>query len=248
MIIFQKFANKYQLLLFFLLSYLLSWWALPLVRGLLPYGVALAAIIVIAISSGKAGLGVFWNRLRNLPSVWLLLIAPAIIIIFKLGDALSNILAGGTFNGFSDASFVQIAVLLLVFGGLWEEPGWSGYALPELQKRFAKTKYGILIATLIVGIFRGIWHLPLVIVGGIPWYDAVWFTPFVFQPFISWLYNKSGGSVLLVMFFHYLSNLLFAISPVFEGADKPLYTTLYLGFGGLATLVLVWKTRYKLGL
>ena len=178
----------------------------------------------------------------------LFLAAPVIIIGFILFGVVSNLLAGATFVGFPQVPFAVMAIELLLLGGLWEEPGWSGYALPALQKRFAKLKYGVLIATLILGIFRGIWHLPLVIVGAIPWYDAVWFTPFVFQPFISWLYNKSGGSVPVVMLFHYMSNLLFALSPGFTGADKPLYTILYMTFGGLATIALVWKTRFKLGL
>jgi len=248
MIGFQKLIKKYQLPLFFLLAYLLSWWSLLFVRGMLPHGVALAAVIVIALSAGKPGLRVFWNRLTNFRAGWLLfLAAPVIIIGFKLFDSVSNLLAGATFAGFPHLPFAIIAVELLLLGGLWEEPGWSGYALPALQKRFSKSRHGILIATLILGIFRGIWHLPLLIVGAIPWYDAVWFTPLVFQPFITWIYNKSGGSVPVVMFFHYISNLLFAVSPIFTGADKPLYTILYMTGGGLATLVLVWKTRFKLG-
>jgi hypothetical protein len=249
MIRFQKLIIKHQLPLFFLLAYLLSWWSLLVVRGLLPHGVALAAVIVILLTVGKPGLRVFWNRLINFRAGWLLfLAAPVVIIVFKLFDVVSNILASGTFIGFPHLPLAAIAIELLLLGGLWEEPGWSGYALPVLQKRYAKSKHGTLIATLILGIFRGIWHLPLFIVGAIPWYDVVWFTPFVFQPFISWLYNKSKGSVPVVMLFHYLSNLIFAVSPSFTGADKPLYTILYMTFGGLATLVLVWKTRFKLGL
>ena len=249
MIRFQKLIIKYQLPLFFLLAYLLSWWSLLVVRGLLPHGVALAAVIVILLSAGKPGLREFWHRLINFRAGWLMFLAsPVIVVGFKLFDIVSNLLAGATFAGFPQIPFAVIAIELLLLGGLWEEPGWSGYALPALQKRFAKFKYGILIATLTLGIFRGIWHLPLFIVGAIPWYDGVWVTPFVFQPFISWLYNKSGGRVLVVMFFHYMSNLLFAVSPDFTGADKPLYTILYMTFGGLATLVLVWKTQFKLGL
>lgn len=247
MVRFQRLFIKHQLLLFFLLAYLLSWWALFVVRGLLPHGVAIAAIIVIALTAGKLGLREFWKRLINVRAGWLFLLAPVIIVVFKLFDAASNLLAGASYSGFPDAAFVLVAIELLLLGGMWEEPGWSGYALPALQKRFAKSRHGVLIATLTLGLLRGVWHLPLFIVGAIPWYDAFWFTPFIFQPFITWLYNKSGGSVPLVMLFHYLSNLIFGLSPSFTGANKPLYTFLYMTFGGLATLVLLWKTQFKLG-
>jgi len=247
MIRIQKKVIKLQLPLFFLLSYLLSWWPLALVRGLLAQGVAISALIVVLFTSGKEDLRDFWNRLMNFRAGWLYLAAPTIIIGFILFNVISNLLAGGRFVGFPQVPLIGIAIELLIFGGLWEEPGWSGYALPNLQKRYAKSKYGILIATIILGVFRGIWHLPLLFVGAIPWYDAIWFTPFVFQPFITWLYNKSGGSVPVVMFFHYLSNLLFAFIPSLTGADKPLYTIIYMTLGGLATLILVWKTQFKLG-
>lgn len=243
----QSLVARYQVPLFFLLAYLLSWWPLSLLHALLPHGVALAAAVVIALSAGKPGSRAFWSRLTNFRAGWLFVAAPAIIIGFKLADAASNLLAGATLVGFPQLPFAVIAIELLLLGGLWEEPGWSGYALPALQDRFAKFKYGILAATLVVGALRGVWHLPLVLVGAIPWYDGFWFTPLVFQPIISWLYNKSGGSVPLVMFFHYLSNVLFPLGPVFTGADKQTYTVLYLGLGGLAALALAWKTQFKFG-
>lgn len=248
MIRFQKLIIKYRLIIFFLLSYLLSWAPLALIRGLLPHGVFLAAVIVIFFTTGKKGLREYWNRLTNFRAKWLFyLAASVIVIVFKLGDVLSNFLSGATYAGFPGIPILEVAGILLLFGGQWEEPGWSGYALPALQKRFVGFRYGILKATLILGIFRGIWHLPLVIVGAIPWYDAIWFTPFVYQPIITWLYNKSRGSVPLVMFFHYMTNLLFALSPGFAGANRPLFTILYMAFGGITTLVLLWKTQFKLG-
>jgi len=246
---FQKLLTKYQLPLFFLLSYLLSWWAMLSLRGLLPHGVAISAVIIISLTTGKTGLREFGSRLINFRAGWLFLIGPAIIIGFKLVDVVIKLLMGATVNSSPHFPSAIVAVELLLLGGMWEEPGWSGYALPTLQERFAKFPYGVLIATLIVGIFRGIWHLPLVIVGAIPWYDAAWFSPFVFQPIISWLYNRSGGSVPVVMLFHYASNLVFIfMDPVLTASDNPMYTILYMAGGGLVTLVLAWKTRLKFGL
>lgn len=239
------FARR-QVLLFFLCSYLLSWWSLPPLRGLLPHGVTLAAVIVLALAEGVPGLSLFWSRLKRVRAGWWYLAAPTIILGFQLADAASRLLADATLVGLPHVNVPALAAELLLLGGLWEEPGWTGYALPALQKRFAHARYGILIATVLLGVARGVWHLPLVLVGAIPWYDAVWFTPFVFQPFITWLYNKSG-SVAVVIVFHYLSNLLFSLNPVFTGGDRLTYTVVYLTSGALAALVLAWWTRFEFG-
>jgi membrane protease YdiL (CAAX protease family) len=143
---------------------------------------------------------------------------------------------------------LEVIVILLIFGGEWEEPGWTGYALPALQKRYARVANGPLIATLILGIFRGVWHLPLVLAGAIPWYDAVLLTPLVFQPIISWLYNKTGGSVPVVIVFHYASNLLGGIGgQLFEGPAAEQLRILFYAFGFVAAMVIAWKTQFKFG-
>jgi len=243
----QKLFTKYQLPLFFLLSYLLSWWALLPLRGLIAQGPALAAVIVIALTTGRTGLHEFWGRLIKFRAGWLYLIGPAIIVGYYLAALVINLLLGATVINPPHLPSAAVLLELLLLGGMWEEPGWSGYALPTLQKRFAKSPNGALIATLIVGIFRGIWHLPLVIFGGMPWYDAAVFS-LAFQTIISWLYNKSGGSVPVVMFFHYMSNVLFVmVSPVFTGTDKTMYTILSYTFACLAALALAWKSQFKLG-
>lgn len=243
-----RWPTKYRFPLFFLLAYLLSWWALPVTRrGMLSQGVALAAVIVIALTTGKAGLREFWGRVTRFRAGAWYLAGPA---IFAGGMALAvatNVLLGASVVG-SLQFPVAAALLLLVFGGAWEELGWSGYALPALQERFAKAAHRALIATLVLGVLRGLWHLPLVVVGAIPWYDAVLLSPFVFQPIISWLYNRSGGSVPVVWVFHYASNLLPAIvAPLFTGADMVRFMILFYGFGFLATLVIAWRTRLGFG-
>lgn len=245
---FQRLFATYPLTLFFLLSYLLSWWLLPVSRqGMLPQGPALAAVIVIALTAGRAGLRELWRRMtRFRAGIWYL-VGPAIL---AGGLALAFVLNRMLGASVSGSPHLPLAVLglLLLFGGEWEEIGWSGYALPTLQRRYAKAAHGALIATLILGIFRGIWHLPLVLVGAIPWYDAVLMTPLVFQPLISWVYNRSGGSVPAVWVFHLMSNLLSVlVSPVFADAERVRYTILFYACGFLMALVIAWRTRFTFG-
>ena len=244
----QQFVTKYRFPLFFLLSYVLSWWALPVTRqGMLPQGPAFAALIVIALSLGRPGLRKFWGRLTNFRGGWWYLAGPAVLAGGLVAAFVVNLLLGASASGGLQLP-LGFAMFLLILGGEWEELGWTGYALPALQQRYAKAINGPLLATLILGIFRGIWHLPLVCVGAIPWYDAVLMNLLVFQPIISWLYNKTGGSVPVVVVFHYMSNLLMAIvAMVFEGGEAERYKILYYAFGFLAVLVIAWKTQLKFG-
>lgn len=240
--------TKYPLVVFFLLSYLLSWWLLPVSRqGMLPQGPAIAAVIVLALTLGRPGLREFWGRLKIFRGGWWYLAGPGILVGGLTVAFAVNVLLGASVVGGLQLPLV-VLIVLIFFGGQWEELGWSGYALPFLQKRYANVANGVLIATLILGVFRGIWHLPLVIVGAIPWYDAALMTPLVFQPIITWLYNKTGGSVPVVVVFHFMSNLLSVIvSQVFAGPEQVQYTILFYSFGFLATFVIAWKTKFKFG-
>ncbi|HEY5731758.1 MAG TPA: CPBP family intramembrane glutamic endopeptidase [Anaerolineales bacterium] len=242
--------TKYQLPLFFLLSYLLSWWAILPVHGLLPHGVAIAAAIVIALTLGRTGLREWWGRLTNFRAGWLFLAGPAIVAGYILVAYVVNLLLGATVVNPPRFPSVMAVGELLLLGGMWEELGWSGYALPTLQKRFAKNPNGALIATLILWIFRGIWHLPLIFWARwpIPWYDAALYSSLAMQVIISWLYNKSGGSVPAVMLYHLMSNILFRVmSPVFAGPDATMYGILSYAFAILIALALAWSSKFKLG-
>lgn len=244
----RQFFTRYQFPLFFLLSYLLSWWLLPVTRqGMLPYGPAFAAVIVIALTVGRAGLRGFWGRLTNFRGGWWYLAGPAILAAGLVAAFVINVLLGAPVNAPPQLPLAAVGLLLLL-GGQWEEPGWTGYALPALQRQYAKTANGPLIATLILGIFRALWHLPLVLVGAIPWYEGLLMNVLVFQPIISWLYNKSRGSVPVVMVFHFASNLLsVVVSPLFTGSDKIRYMILYYAFGFLAALVIAWRSGFRFG-
>lgn len=245
----STFFQKYELPIFFILAYTLSWLSAPFANGgLLPHGPTLAAVLVIAFTTGKQGLREYWNCLTNFRAGWWYFIGPTIIAAYLLGAFVINVLMGATPVSPFPVPSVSTFIILLLMGGQWEEPGWTGYALPKFQEYFASPSYAILAAILTTGLFRAVWHLPLVLYGDIAWYDAAFFI-FAFQIIIAWLYYKSNKSIPAVMVFHYVSNLLTGRVMLRAFTDDALetYYILFVIFACLAALVIVRQTKFKLG-
>lgn len=241
--------TQYPLVLFFLLTYLLSWWSIPVADGaLFPYGPTLAAFLVLAISQGRQGLQEWWARLTQWRAGWWYLIGPVIMVTSLLGAFGLNLLFEPTVTTLPKLPIPAIWLELLLLGGLWEEPGWTGFALPKLQERFARQKNGMLAATLILALFRAIWHIPLLVRGTLPWFDVFGYI-IVFQLIIAWLYNRSGGSIPAVMLFHYASNLLAGgmMLQAFTGGEKQIYWMLFTACAGLIGLIILVTEGSSLG-
>jgi membrane protease YdiL (CAAX protease family) len=93
--------------------------------------------------------------------------------------------------------------------GMGEETGWRGFALPHLQRNRSAAS-----ATLILALLWAGWHLPAFFfrdtyiemgVLGFPFFVfQMLFTAMVF----TWLYNSTGGSLLIVVIFHAVFNWL----------------------------------------
>lgn len=104
------------------------------------------------------------------------------------------------------------AVMALVRGGI-EEPGWRGFMLPELQK-----KYSPLIASLVIAVFWNLWHIPLHLNGFYPenvvigmMRRSVMVIPMAIGT--AWLYNKTDGNQFLLVCFHSMFNLMWLTLP-----------------------------------
>jgi uncharacterized protein len=101
------------------------------------------------------------------------LIAPGVLIAAHLCALAIHLALGAEIVNTAhleslSAYLGAIVVPLLLLGGQWEEPGWMGYAQRRYQERFVQS---VLLATLVVGVIRMIWHTPLLAYGTIPWYD-----------------------------------------------------------------------------
>jgi hypothetical protein len=240
------------LVVFFLLAYGLSWWSAPLTGGsIIPHGPFLAAIIVVGLLEGWRGVGAFLGRVFRWGTRWYwLFVAPALVIAYLAVAVALNVAFGATLGSTAHlAGMGGRVVELVLLGGVWEEPGWTGFALPALQARYAGRRYGTLQASLILGVLRGIWHIPLVVAGHIPWFDAVFLSMGV-QLLVSWVYNRTGGSVLAVMLLHLVSNVVGGalVVPLFAGGDLTRFYVMFVALALVEGVLLARQHGWSVGL
>jgi membrane protease YdiL (CAAX protease family) len=224
-----------SLVAYFVIAYAISWaFMLPLAlsaQGLIqkqfPYalyylastGPALSALIVTAFAEGRAGLrkllghlvkwrvGVGYYIFAVLVPVALFGIALVINYIFTGVWTDLGLLGQADYLPYLGIPGV-LGVWFLTYG-MGEEIGWRGFALPRLQRDRPAAN-----AALLLGIIWACWHLPAfffrdtyIEMGplGFPMFVvSIVFASVVF----AWLYNSTGGSLLLVILFHVFFNWL----------------------------------------
>ena len=244
-------VRRYPLIAFFVLAFALSWWAWPLYyfdlspNPIIGFGPFLAAVIVLALTEGRSGVGrllrrmVRWRVGLRWYAVALLLpivvtLAAAVLNVFVLGAQRTS--SAAELGGLS--SFLQMFFLWLLIPGLagtWEEPGFRGYALPRLQ-----VGRSALLASLILGVLWASWHSPFVVTGEDIWIDAFLFS-IIWSPVYTWLFNNASGSVLIVMLFHNMNNSFSSgfVGQMFSGADSVNQAWLRLALWGVVAIVVV---------
>ena len=104
---------------------------------------------------------------------------------------------------------VLAAVVAFALVNLWEEAGWTGFALERLQPRL-----GPIGASVVTTWLQALLHLPLVFIAGgvtdgrvapeqVPFYlVALFILPISVRFVLTWLYNSTGRSVPIVGLAH----------------------------------------------
>ena len=94
---------------------------------------------MIAATRGRPGLAELGRRLTSWQGgVRWLPIAPGLVIVYLSLAFGTSVLLGAEISSTTHLAAVGGTILsLLLLGGWWEEPGWSGYPLPLLQDRYA---------------------------------------------------------------------------------------------------------------
>jgi CAAX protease family protein len=280
------FVRRHPLLSYFVLAYAMTWlfW-LPLALsqsgvGLLPiqlpmtlmmgamlFGPIGAAYVATAITSGRAGVRqllrriVLWRvgfqwwafALAGLP---LLLWLGAVLAFPDALSALSPAALPAILPMFAGAFLSQ-----LLQSGLFEEPGWRGFALPRLQEA-----HGALMGSVILGLLWGGWHLPLFLIPGLYIDGSGLFdvgVPFAMSLVMAaavsivftWVFNHTKGSVLMAIVLHASMNswgaaLQSAVMAAFPNANvgdmQFQIMARLIGFG-LFALAIVVLSRAQLG-
>jgi membrane protease YdiL (CAAX protease family) len=233
-----------------------SWYALPGVA----IGVTGTAFFMTAATQGRAGVHRLLQRLTQwrVAPVWF---AVAILLV-PVGQVLvtAALVSPDALRALTPSALAIYPTSYLahfVFGPLFEESGWRGFALPRMQHRFGPVR-----ATLLLGLLWSGWHFFL--------YAPSWFAGgavngvvgvgifVVFTTSISflftWLSNNTGASLLLAILLHgsvdgtatYLERL----------GDKGVISSDVATFSGqfgvlilclLTAVVLVVATRRQLG-
>jgi len=173
--------------------------------------VALSAFVISCVLARRRGVRDLMSSLSawRVSPVWyvialaawpLLIIASSLLDFLFSGQPVLSYAAGlMTIEPLS--AVILFCTIFFLGGPLQEEPGWRGFALPQLQGI-----YNPVVASIFLGFLWQLWHVPLYFTGFYPfdtWAIAsrfIWFLPGVIV--YTWLFNRSGGNLLIAVLFH----------------------------------------------
>jgi uncharacterized protein len=200
---------RHDLLLYFILAYVLSWAIWPLVLAnpesspLVPFGPLIAAVVVALLAGGWTELRALLGQLlrwRVHPTWYVMaLLGPFVLAAVTAALTVATGAPAPNIGAYTDWLGIGVALLsTIIIVGLFEEVGWRGFALPRLQRRL-----DALWAALVLGVIWAPWHLPELISDPgqrPPLQFFVWIL--AESVILAWLYNSTDGSLPIVIICH----------------------------------------------
>ena len=169
------------------------------------FGPTLAAILLLIFLGNRGELKDALKRLlpHRTGLIWYI-----VVLLLPLGMLLPGLfiysILGGSIAGFGIPGILMMFVPAIFISGLGEEMGWRGYALTKLQ--MSKSPF---ISSLIVGLFWGLWHLPIIY-----WFSSQTGMFFIFEfglyvlllmavsVIFTWVYNATKMSLWMLVIMH----------------------------------------------
>jgi uncharacterized protein len=243
---FRGFVRRYELVIFFALTYLIAWSTLPF-GTFGAYAPIVSAIVVVLVAEGLPGLARLGRRLIRWRVNWIWYAAAIVLPLLVHALAIGLNMAAGA-SAPSGAQFQPWYTVLLLFGlrmvnftdgPMGEEPAWRGFAQPRFQSKWSPLASAALLGLLITG-----WHLPLVFMPqfdlGLPDIASTVVVTFWY----AWLFNRTGGSVLLPLIAHVTEGCVNtqALWPAGPDADRETWTWL-ISWALLVVVLLIFDRK-----
>ena len=252
------FIQRHPVLAYYVLTFALSWGAmlvevgprgfpvnpaqlgkmLPVLIVAMLLGPGVASILLTGVVGGKAGYRNLLSRLLKwrVGIEWYaaaVLVAPLLLMAVPLALTVWNPeFIPRVFTEVDKRSLLRLGFAAGVSVGVFEELGWTGFAIPRLRSRF-----GVLGTGALVGFLWGAWHIPVIALqsgtpsGALSFSNSLGALIFsfgllpAFRVVMVWVYDHSE-SLLLAMVMHMslaASNIIFGLASA-QGMTSPFFT------------------------
>ena len=221
---------------FLLITFAFSWglWSIPVLAGLdISHPLTIACFALGGIAPSTTGIILaktggsreYWTdflrrtlSFRQISLSWwgiMLLIIPLTTAIGLLAWYITtgSVPEFETLNKFiaSPLSIIPFALFMFIFGPVPEEIGWRGYALDHLERKYSRVK-----ASMILGFFWMMWHIPMFMISGTYQHGLFQESPWLMLDFMiqfyplsiimDWIYHNTRRSILSGVMLHFFIN------------------------------------------
>ena len=251
----KAFIKRHPLLCYFALAFAISWGGILIAVGLgpggfsatpqqlqmaVPYAVpamilgpSVAGILLTGLLYGRAGLREFRSGLLRwrVGARWYavaLLTAPLSMMAVLLAlSLLSPEFLPRIFTAGDKPILLLMGIAVGLVAGIFEELGWTGFAVPTLLR----LRYGVLGTGLIVGVLWGAWHLPINFWGSgvtagelsLAIFLPSWLLGILvgsltaYRVLMVWVYERTGSLLVAILMHVSLAAFTFILTPPLGG-------------------------------
>lgn len=235
----RRWIGRHRVVSFLLITYAFTWtvqallvvlnmeasWTLSILVGFGGFGPPIGTAVVIWAAGGDLRAWISQVFKWRVGVKWWTIAIGLPLLVLVIGSGLFVSFGGPVYLG--SLPFVGIYLFVMAWGVVWgggqEELGWRGFMLPMLQE-----KYSALTSSLLIGIAWAGWHLPLFLNTNLEhgsWalsQQLVWVVTILAGSILwTWMYNSTGGSVLVVAVFHAGINAMGVFHPADLDALAP---------------------------
>ncbi|MDX1416670.1 MAG: CPBP family intramembrane glutamic endopeptidase [Candidatus Promineifilaceae bacterium] len=264
-----RIIERYPVLIFYILAFAISWgtllWVMdpenfvgakvtaeskmPLLFLAILSGPTVAGLMLTGILHGREGVrrllsqllkwrvGARWYAAALLTAP--LVMAGTLFLLSRFSPAFqpSIVTADGR------VAFLIAGIMGGLAAGIFEELGWTGFALSELRQR-----YRVIPTGLIIGVLWGAWHFPLFSASGhfaeaIPPFLYILVLLFSFLPpyrvLMVWVYDHTDSLLLAVLMHMSLTAGTLILQPTVTGSQAMIYN---LALAGVLWLIAIGIT------